>query len=237
MHTLLLRLAGPMQAWGTQSRFTERDTGLEPSKSGVIGLLCAALGRERTDPVDDLAALTMAVRVDIEGVVRRDFQTVLDVAEFGGKVSGNPVVSNRAYLAGADFLVGLEGSNLELLRELDQAVRRPVWQLALGRKAFVPALPIGLPRREGYPDGVRSDTALVEALRAEPWQRNIARPPWEPLPQRLRVVRETSEPRGASRRLDQPGPGAAFAHRRFLPRFVVTEFWPLGAEGVPIDGD
>ncbi|MCC6313005.1 MAG: type I-E CRISPR-associated protein Cas5/CasD, partial [Thermomicrobiales bacterium] len=91
MHTLLLRLAGPMQAWGTQSRFTERDTGLEPSKSGVIGLLCAALGRERTDPVDDLAALTMAVRVDIEGVVRRDFQTVLDVAEFGGKVSGNPV--------------------------------------------------------------------------------------------------------------------------------------------------
>ncbi|MCC6935346.1 MAG: CRISPR-associated protein Cas5, partial [Thermomicrobiales bacterium] len=28
--TLLLRLTGPMQAWGTQSRFTHRDTGLEP---------------------------------------------------------------------------------------------------------------------------------------------------------------------------------------------------------------
>ncbi len=44
MSTLLLRLAGPMQSWGTQSRFTERDTGREPSKSGVVGLLAAAVG-------------------------------------------------------------------------------------------------------------------------------------------------------------------------------------------------
>ena len=49
MSTLLLRLAGPMQSWGTQSRFTIRDSGLEPSKSGVIGLLCAALGKPRTE--------------------------------------------------------------------------------------------------------------------------------------------------------------------------------------------
>ena len=34
MSTLLMRLAGPMQSWGTQSRFTVRDTGREPSKSG-----------------------------------------------------------------------------------------------------------------------------------------------------------------------------------------------------------
>jgi len=43
MPTLLLRLAGPMQSWGLSSRFTIRDTSLEPSKSGVLGLLCAAL--------------------------------------------------------------------------------------------------------------------------------------------------------------------------------------------------
>ena len=57
MKTLLMRLAGPMQSWGTQSQFRERDTGLEPSKSGVIGLLCAALGRPREESVADLAAL------------------------------------------------------------------------------------------------------------------------------------------------------------------------------------
>ena len=55
MPTLLMRLAGPMQSWGTGSRFDERDTQLEPSKSGVVGLLCAALGRDRAEPVDDLA--------------------------------------------------------------------------------------------------------------------------------------------------------------------------------------
>ena len=47
MSTLLLALEGPLQSWGTSSRFSERGSGLEPSKSGVIGLLCAALGRRR----------------------------------------------------------------------------------------------------------------------------------------------------------------------------------------------
>ena len=62
-HTLLIRLAGPMQSWGTQGRFDVRDTEREPSKSGVVGLLCAALGRDRSEPLDDLASLRMGVRV------------------------------------------------------------------------------------------------------------------------------------------------------------------------------
>ena len=33
MSVLLLRLAGPMQSWGTDSRFSHRDTRAEPSKS------------------------------------------------------------------------------------------------------------------------------------------------------------------------------------------------------------
>src|SRR3990172_4719032 len=49
MPTLLLRLVGPMQSWGTTSRFDQRDTGKEPSKSGVIGLLAAALGIDRVN--------------------------------------------------------------------------------------------------------------------------------------------------------------------------------------------
>ena len=43
MSTLLLRLAGPMQSWGTDSKFDVRRTGREPSKSGVIGLVCTVL--------------------------------------------------------------------------------------------------------------------------------------------------------------------------------------------------
>ena len=43
MAVLLLKLAGPLQSWGSSSRFTERGTEHEPTKSGVVGLLAAAL--------------------------------------------------------------------------------------------------------------------------------------------------------------------------------------------------
>src|ERR1039457_3308223 len=74
--TLLLRLAGPMQSWGLDSRFDQRDTGLEPSKSGVLGLVCAALGKPRDDragpwpSLSQLASLRMGVRVMREGTLR-----------------------------------------------------------------------------------------------------------------------------------------------------------------------
>ena len=85
MKTLLLRLIGPMQSWGIDSRFVMRETGLEPSKSGVIGLLCAALGKPRWDeeaehsdypPLSKLAGLRMGVRVDRPGVMQVDYHTV-----------------------------------------------------------------------------------------------------------------------------------------------------------------
>src|SRR5438045_3820140 len=107
MHTLLLRLAGPMQSWGTQSRFLVRDTGREPSKSGVVGLLCAALGRGREESVDDLAALAMGVRVDQEGTLGADFHTAGGTHRRGDRYgvpradasnAGGTVVSTRYYL-------------------------------------------------------------------------------------------------------------------------------------------
>jgi len=214
MSVLLLRLSGPMQSWGVQSRFTVRDTGLEPSKSGVVGLLCAALGRHRHEPVDDLADLTMAVRVDQEGVMARDFHT----AGKGGimKASGqverkNLVVSNRYYLADARFLVGLEGDDLDLLTELHAALRDPHWPLYLGRKAFVPGEPVWLP------DGLRPDETLVDALRTYPW---LGYDP-DKCPDQVRLVLEDRD--GPEMRPDQP---LSFAERRFAPRHVRTDFIP-----------
>ena len=107
MPTLLLRLVGPMQSWGTTSRFDERDTQLEPSKSGVLGLICAALGRDRSEPVEDLAALRMGVRVYREGLLMRDYHTATGVMTAAGKVDlRRTVVSPRYYLSDAAFLVG-----------------------------------------------------------------------------------------------------------------------------------
>ena len=86
MSILLLRLAGPMQSWGIQSRFSVRDTGLEPSRSGVVGLLCCALGRSRDEPLDEFLPdkLAMGVRVDREGRMARDWHTAQYVAKAGG---------------------------------------------------------------------------------------------------------------------------------------------------------
>ena len=67
MSTLLLRLAGPMQSWGTDSKFDVRRTGREPSKSGVIGLVAAALGIARQDrqALQTLNDLRFGVRVEL----------------------------------------------------------------------------------------------------------------------------------------------------------------------------
>ena len=77
MSTLLLRLAGPLQSWGDSSRFTRRETRAEPTKSGVLGLLAAAQGRRRTDPILDLAALRFGVRIDQPGRLPAAFQPAI----------------------------------------------------------------------------------------------------------------------------------------------------------------
>src|SRR5690554_4227360 len=41
---LLLWLEAPLQAWGFDSKFGRRDSLDFPTKSGVLGLLCCALG-------------------------------------------------------------------------------------------------------------------------------------------------------------------------------------------------
>ena len=234
MPTLLIRLCGPMQSWGTRSRFTERDTEMEPSKSGVVGILCAALGRHRSEDVGDLAALKMGVRVDNEGTMANDYHTaggVDGVARAGGGVSNNAVLSNRYYLAGADFLVGLESEDEARLRGLETALRAPIWQLSLGRKSFVPSVPIHLP----YEGGIRQ-LPLREALEAEPWPRRPLawRPPREGTARRLRLVLETdfSGPARPETRNDQPL-GAAFQHRTFGLRAIVQTSCDKEYTGVP----
>lgn len=134
-HTLLLKLEGPMQSWGYRSRFDHRDTALEPTRSGVIGLISSAMGIARGEDISRFSSLRMGVRVDKEGRVERDYHTALDVIKADG---GKPdtVVSYRDYLADASFTVGLEADNLSLLKDIADALRNPMWFLFLGRKSF-----------------------------------------------------------------------------------------------------
>ncbi|MDR4470487.1 MAG: type I-E CRISPR-associated protein Cas5/CasD [Nitrospira sp.] len=230
MPTLLLQLVGPMQSWGTTSRFDQRDTGKEPSKSGVVGLLAAAMGIDRGnwDDLRPLTHLSMGVRHDRSGVPKREYQTAGcaendTIIKADGTQSKDGVVSHRFYLADAAFLVALSGNDRVLLERVHAALRDPVWPLALGRKSYVPSEPIWM-------EHAVQDAPLREALARWPW---IATPRrWEALPEKLLISLESEDDSGVLK-MDQPL--SSFVERRFGARFVRSEWipFPQGVSHVP----
>lgn len=225
MPTLLLRLVGPMQSWGTTSRFDQRDTGKEPSKSGVVGLMAAALGIDRQNwiELEPLTRLAMGVRHDRRGVPKRDYQTAGcamsdTVIKADGTQSNDGVVSQRFYLADGAFLVGLESEERSFLDRIHAALRNPVWPLSLGRKSYVASEPIWI-------EGGLQDAPLLEALARWPWIASQRK--WEELPEKLLVSLESKDGSGVLK-MDQPL--SSFAERRFGVRFVRSEWIPFPQE-------
>jgi len=172
----------------------------------------------------------MGVRVDREGRVERDYQTAggsrdgsYGVAKAKG---GRPaaVTSNRYYLADAEFLVGLESGDHGLLSEIDVALERPRWALFLGRKSYVPSLPIRI--------GV-VNAPVEQVLRTWPWEARRSREGERALeaaragrPLQLRLVLDA--PYGSTPEVRHDIPiSFAEGRRGFLPRCVRTEFMPL----------
>jgi len=149
---ILLHLAGPLQSWGTHSAFNERDTARFPTRSGIIGLLAACLGRRRGEPVDDLARLSLTTRTDRPGVLLRDLHTVGGGLPAKGTVTTaegkkrpptqGTLLSHRSYLADAAFTAAVTGNDTALLRECAEALRHPVWQPYLGRRSCPPEGPL-----------------------------------------------------------------------------------------------
>lgn len=156
MSVLLLRLAGPLQAWGASARFARRTTESAPTKSGVIGLLAAAQGRGRDADLSDLAALRFAVRIDQPGTRVRDYQT----AHHADTEASMPV-SERFYLADAVFVAAVEGPS-GLINDLYEAVRAPLFLPYLGRRSCPPSRPIDV--------GPPTDSPLRQALEATSWE-------------------------------------------------------------------
>jgi len=180
---LALLLDGPMQSWGFSSRFQRRTTGMYPTKSGVLGLVCAAMGLAKGSPEENdllpkLATLKMttiaiprtAERHSSPLPVRRidDFHTT------GGgydkyaqrqfiprKASGgpcdDPTVSRRQYLLNARFGVILKGDRV-LLDKVAAALQDPRWGVWLGRKSCIPAEPM---HRGVFPTNAEAQQALI----------------------------------------------------------------------------
>ncbi len=157
---LALLLDGPLQSWGFSSRFQRRTTALYPTKSGVIGLICAAMGlakgsQQERALLPQLAKMTMTSAAiprrrghpwpgGVEDLsVRRleDYHTVLGTRRASGAMNPDAVVSRRQYLQEACFGVILEGRS-DLVGRAAEGLKDPVWGVWLGRKCCIPSQPV-----------------------------------------------------------------------------------------------
>ena len=157
-------LDGPLQSWGVSSRFQRRGSESFPTKSGVLGLLAAALGIDKNaeDEAEHLAPIRQlrltVYRVEplerSHPVVRlEDFHTVgggydakdpVERLRISHKASGGPsttIITHRTYLTDARFAVVLEGDSA-VLERCREALQDPRWGVWFGRKSCLPASPL-----------------------------------------------------------------------------------------------
>jgi CRISPR system Cascade subunit CasD len=234
-NTLFLRLEGPLQSWGDQqSKFVIRRTAEAPTKSGVFGLLCAALGVSRAEApgkwLPGLAALRLGVRIDSPGVRWWDYHTVgagmqMPTADGGSKPGA--MLTRREYLCDSSFLVALHGE-ASLIGELENAVKTPAWTLYLGRKCCPPSRPL-----LEHPTGEYCD--LLSALRSVPWRKRLEA---DPVPQELECLldwdptkEQPEAPRDALIWYDVP---VTFEPPSHQPRFVIRKLLRMGEDGVKL---
>lgn len=159
MKTILLKLAGPLQSWGTNSHFEYRRTDNYPSKSAIIGMILAAMGIRRgvdENLIIELNKFDFALRIDQEGDILEDYHIVqnrLKEASF--------YVTKRYYLEDAVFLAALGSENGAVIAEIEHALKYPHFQPFMGRRSCpVPAdFFLGV-----FEEGV------IEILKTYPWQ-------------------------------------------------------------------
>lgn len=173
---LALLLDAPLQSWGFESRFQRRNTGSYPTKSGIIGLICAAMGlakgspreREALPKLVELKMTTIVIPRRLtkpwtnetgELSVRRmeDFHTVLQTRRASGKMNPDPVVTRRQYLLDARFGLIFSGDRA-LVEQIAAAMQNPVWGVWFGRKSCIPAEPIS---RGWFSTWAEAQTALI----------------------------------------------------------------------------
>ena len=164
---LLLWLEAPLQSWGHDSKFGRRDTLNFPTKSGILGLICSALGAggEQRELLAEFAPLDQTVlsfvrrrdngnetiKLEREPLLR-DFHMVVSgyddqnpwasllipkTSEGKKAVGGGTKMTYRYYLQDAYFAVLLQIPEAES-DTIAVALQNPVWDVYLGRKNCVP---------------------------------------------------------------------------------------------------
>lgn len=160
LKTLLLKFAGPLQSWGTDSKFETRYTDFYPSKSAVIGMIAASFGyrRHEDEKIKKLNDLDFAVRVDQRGNLIRDYQ-IATAYKPDGRFERN-YVTNRYYLEDAIFVVAIGGED-NFIDQIEHSLKNPYFQTFFGKRSN----PIN-------PDFIldKTDLGVIESLENLSWQ-------------------------------------------------------------------
>lgn len=181
---LILKLAGPMQAWGGHTFEDKRPSHDFPTRSGLIGLLAACMGLDRRDSQaqSTLArSIRYAARSDARVLERQawdeakrkplapvklvDYHTIRKARRANRPPKeGETVQSWREYLFDAVFTVAIgtmPNATIRSLDELEAAVRKPVYTPFLGRRAC----PLSRPLFEAR---VKADSLLAALIQSPP---------------------------------------------------------------------
>lgn len=162
---LLLWLEAPLQSWGHDSRFGRRDTLNFPTSSGIMGLICSALGAtgEQRELLAEFAPMPQTVlafirqnkpkgQTPVREPLLRDFHMVGSAYDSTDKwqflmvpktsegkkaVGGGTKLTHRYYLQDMAFAVALQVPPA-WRKPLEEHLPCPVWDLSLGRKCCVP---------------------------------------------------------------------------------------------------
>jgi CRISPR system Cascade subunit CasD len=202
LRAFAILLDGPMQSWGSSSRFTRRETEAFPTKSALIGLLAAAAGIDKHAP-DEASKLApfAALRLTVYRLPRAagrlvgrlsDFHTVgggydknasaFDKMSIPRKASGgasaNAVITHRSYLNEARFIAAFEG-HAETVASAVRHLENPVWGVWFGRKTCLPAMPLCPVEESDFHSAAR---ALIGRIREweETTRRNTIPPELDP---------------------------------------------------------
>ena len=161
MKTILLKFAGPLQSWGTNSRFETRYTDRYPSKSAVIGMIAASFGyrRDEDEIIQQFNSLDFAVRIDQSGSLLRDYHTAPGFTASG--VPNGTCVTNRYYLQDAVFVVAIGSQDDAWIRSIHEALKSPYFHPFLGRRS--------LPLTADFYIGM-TDQSVIESLKDLKWQ-------------------------------------------------------------------
>lgn len=162
---LILKLQGPMQAWGEHTFEGKRPSGNFPTRSALLGLLGACLGIRRTENerLQQLADSVFFAVLKEERYMQKgdgskkplpiikttDYHTVQNAREsYSGLKSHETIQTWREYLFDAAYTVAVWNTNgaTIMLDTLEAAVKTPVFTPYLGRRSCPLARPLFVAR-------------------------------------------------------------------------------------------